>query len=204
MNNGPFSHDHSEGKALPRERGRQIKKMSKADAIIIFSIACGAAFLTAIIQTCFFFNLRPFGFAPDLCLALTVACGVKFGPKFGGIVGLCAGFFLSAFSSPGLSFAAIFYTLVGIAMGILASPESASKLSPLPLFLAGVACGAAITGLGDLIRICVVHSAAPIAIYIFKILFPEAFCTLVFSPIAFAITAITARHLRKRQGLSSK
>ena len=178
--------------------------MNKADSVLIFSIACGAAFLTAIIQTCFFFNLRPFGFAPDLCLALTVACGVKFGAKFGGIVGLCAGFFISAFSAPGLSPAAIFYTLVGLAMGILASPESASKLSPLPLFLVGVACGAAIAGLGDLIRICIVHSASPIAIYIFKTLLPEAFCTLVFSPFVFAVAAIIARNLRKRQGLSSK
>lgn len=204
MNNRPYIHELSERKALPRERGRQIKKMSKADAILIFSIACFTAFLTAIIQTCFFFNFRPFGFAPDLCLALTVACGIKFGPKFGGVIGLAAGFFVGAFSAPGLSLAALFYMLMGISMGIFASPESASRLSNLSLFLAGTICGATIIGLGDVIRICIIHSAAPVFIYFFKTVLPEMLCTLVFSPAFYLPSALLARHLRKRQGRSVK
>ena len=197
MNNHPRS-DNS----LRPTRGRQIKKISMTEAIFIFSIAAAAAFFTAIIQTCFFFNFRPFGFAPDLCLALTVACGIKFGPKFGGVVGLSAGFFIAAFSASGLSLAAIFYTLTGIAMGILASPESASKFSHISLFFIGVLCSAAIVGLGDIIRICVIHAAAPVIAYVFKTVLPEILCTTIFSPAIYFFTALASRKLKKRQGIS--
>lgn len=201
MNNTPFGAELAEKAARPPIK-KQMRRLSTRDAILIFAAAAIIAFFTAIIQTCFFFNFRPFGLAPDLCLALTVACGVKFGPKFGGIIGLMSGFFLISFSAPGISLAVLFYTLVGIAMGILASPESSSRLAPFPLFLAGVVCGAAIIGLSDLVRICVVHSAAPIASYIFRTVLPEILCTLLFSTVTYLLTAIASRHLRKRQGLS--
>lgn len=203
MNNTPFSADLTEKAARPPIK-RQLRRLSTRDAILIFAVAAIVSFFTAIIQTCFFFNFRPFGFAPDLCLALTVACGIKFGPKFGGIIGLSTGFFIGAFSAPGLTLAALFYTLLGIAMGIFASPESASGFSHLSMFFMGTLAGAAIVGLGDIIKICVIHSAAPLATYIWNTVFPEIFCTLIFSPLIYFITALISRNLRKRQGLSPK
>lgn len=203
MNNKPFGAELSEKSARP-PINRQKRKMSRWEAVFLFGSAVAASFLTAIIQTCFFFNFRPFGFAPDLCLALTVACGVKFGSKIGGVIGLAAGFFLSAFSASGISLAALLYTIIGITAGILASPETASRFSPISLFFLGTAGGAAINGLIGLVSICVFQSTAPVVSYIFKTMFPEMFCTLAFSPAVYLLAAALAHNLRKRQGLSAK
>lgn len=203
MNSSPFGANLSEKSTRP-PINRQKRKMTSREAVFLFGSMVAVSFLTAIIQTCFFFNLRPFGFAPDLCLALTVACGVKFGSKTGGVIGLAAGFFLSAFSASGISLAALLYTVIGIVAGVLAAPETASKLSGFSLFLVGTLGGASINGLLGLVRICVIQSAAPVVSYIFKTVFPEMLCTLVFSPIIYLLAAIVAQNLRKRQGLSAK
>ena len=195
MNNGRLSY---------AERSRLSKKATATEAAILYSLVSAVSFFTAIIQTCFFFNFRPFGFAPDLCLALTVACAVKFGSKIGGVAGLSAGFFLGAFSSPGITLASLFYTVIGIVVGVVASPEVSAKLSHFSIFILGVGSGAALSGLSGFIRICVTHSTAPLATYVAKSVFPEIFCTVLFSPAVYLLTAIVARQIRKKQGMSMR
>ena len=195
MNNGRPSYT---------DRSRLSKKASVTESVILYSVVAAISFFTAIVQTCFFFNFRPFGFAPDLCLALTVACAVKFGPKIGGVAGLSAGFFLGAFSSPGITLAALFYTVIGITVGAVASPEASAKLSHFSIFILSVGAGAATDGLCSFIRICVIHSSAPLATYLAKTVFPEIFCTVIFAPAVYLLAAFVARQIRKRQGRTAK
>ena len=173
--------------------------------VILFALACtAAAFFTAVIQTGFFFNFRPFGFAPDLCLAVSVACGLKFGPKFGGIVGLLSGFFLDAFSSQGLSLAVIFYMIIGIAMGIIASPRSEISLPHFLLFMAGTAAFALISGLAVLIKMCATISSPLVSNIFLRSTCPELLSTIVFSLPIYPLAALVSNFLKKKQGFYSK
>ena len=179
-------------------------KMNTSE-LILFALTCTvAAFFTAVVQTGFFFNFRPFGFAPDLCLALAVVCGLKFGSKCGGIVGLLAGFFLDAFSAQGVSLAVIFYTLVGITMGILASPRSEINLPHFLLFLMGTACSALVSGIAALLEICANYSSVLLSSVIFRSTLPELLSTLVFSLPIYPIAALISNYLKKKQGFYSK
>jgi F0F1-type ATP synthase assembly protein I len=173
--------------------------------IILFALTCTvSAFFTAVMQTGFFFNFRPFGFAPDLCLALAVVCGLKFGSKCGGIVGLLAGFFLDAFSSQGVSLAVIFYTLVGIAMGILSSPRSEINLPHFLLFLIGTVCSALMSGIATLLEICATHSSVLLSSIVVGSTIPELLSTLVFSLPFYPLAALISNFLKKKQGFYSK
>lgn len=184
--------------------GIRTVKMSSSE-VLIFAIVCTAAALfTAVIQTGFFFNFRPFGVAPDLCLALSAVCGLKFGSKCGGIVGLLSGFFLDAISSRGFSLAVIFYTLVGIAMGIAASPRSEIDLPHFPIFLIGTAGSALICGIALLIEIFATDSSVLISSVIRRSTLPELLSTLVFSLPFYPAAALISNFLKKKQGFYSK
>ena len=166
-----------------------------------FGIACTlAAFFTAIIQTCFFFNFRPFGYAPDLCLALTVACGIKFGPKCAGLIGLLSGFFLDAFSLSGISLAIPFYGALGITMGILAGEGSELNLPHFVIFLIGIFGGGAVSGLFTTVRILLTYSSFNTVDVIFKTVFPELLCTAAFSLTVYPLAALVSRIIKKNQG----
>ena len=166
-----------------------------------FGIACAlAAFFTAIIQTCFFFNFRPFGYAPDLCLALTVACGIKFGPKCASIIGLLSGFFLDAFSFSGISLAIPFYVALGITVGIFASEGSELNLPHFVIYLIGIFGGGAVSGLFTTVRILLTYSSFNTVDVIFKTVFPELLCTAAFSLTVYPLAALVSRIIKKNQG----
>lgn len=179
-------------------------KMNTSEVILFALVCTAAAFFTAVIQTGFFFNFRPFGFAPDLCLAISVACGLKFGSKCGGIVGLLSGFFLDAFSSQGFSLAVIFYMLVGIAMGVIASPRSEIGLPHFLLFIVGTAASALISGMALLIKLCAAYSSVLISNIFLSSTFPELISTIVFSLPIYPIAALVSHFLKKKQGFYSK
>lgn len=203
MNNDRRSLETSHNAPRPIQSVRAAKM--NTSEIILFALTCTVtAFFTAVVQTGFFFNFRPFGFAPDLCLALAVVCGLKFGSKCGGIVGLLAGFFLDAFSVQGVSLAVIFYTLVGIAMGILASPRSEINLPHFLLFLMGTACSALVSGIAALLEICATHSSVLLSSVILRSTLPELLSTLVFSLPIYPIAALISNILKKKQGFYSK
>lgn len=191
--------------AAPARRAYAFKdKMTPAEKIF-FGLACAlSAFLTTIIQTCFFFNFRPFGFAPDLCLALSAVSGLKFGPKCGGIVGLLAGFFVDAFSSQGFSLAIPFYLLLGVMMGLLSADGSGVSLPHFPLFLVGMAVGTVISALSSVFNICMTYSSFNIADIAFRTVVPEALCTLIFSVTVYPPAALVSRILKKNQGFAPK
>ena len=186
------------------QKSSRRERMTSRD-IFFFSFACfSASFFTAIIESCFFFSFRPFGFAPDICLALTVASGIKFGPKCGGIMGLLAGFFTDAFSSSGFSLAIIFYMLMGTVMGLLSNSETETAAHPTLLFLIGMVGGASVSGLASLLKICVSHTSVMITDVIFGTLFPEFLITVIFSFAVYFPVALVSRYLRKKQGLPPK
>ena len=172
---------------------------------IFFGIACTlSAFFIAIIQTSFFFNFRPFGFAPDLCLALAVASGLKFGAKCGGIVGLLAGFFLDCFSASGFSLAIPFYLVLGVTAGLLFCESPEINLPPFILFLIGVVSGIALQSFFSTVIICITFSSFNINDVIFKTVLPEAISTFVFSLTIYPIAALISSVIRKKQGFAPK
>lgn len=91
------------------------------------AVCCGAAVLSSLLvasfQTGFFSVIRPFGVAPDLCLAFTVACGLLFGSRFGALAGAASGFFIEAISSGGIPISIILYLVCGALTGLLRTPE---------------------------------------------------------------------------------
>ena len=86
-------------------------------------VAIFVAVLVASFQSGFFSAVRPFGKAPDLCLAFSVASGMLFGARFGAVSGVAVGFFIDALSVGGLSLNIPFYFICGAVSGILALPE---------------------------------------------------------------------------------
>ena len=179
-------------------------KMTGAE-MVFFGLGCGgAALLTAVAQTSFFFNFRPFGFAPDLCLALAAVAGLMFGPKCGGIVGLLSGFFLDAFTFSGFSLAIPFYLIVGIVMGLLALPESGLNLARIPLYLVGVSVGALVSATAFVFWACITYSSFNIADLIFKTALPEMLCTVVFSMTVYPLGSLISYIIKKKQGISIK
>ena len=201
--------NEARGFDLTQRSGRAVQsvraaKMNTSEKLLFALVCTSTAFFTAIIQTGFFFNFRPFGFAPDLCLALAAVCGLKFGSKCGGLVGLLAGFFLDAISSQGFSLSVIFYTLVGVAMGIAASPRSEISLPHFLIFLIGTAASAMLSGVGDIIKMLATHSSVLISSVLLKSALPALISTIVFSLPIYPIAALISNFLKKKQGFYSK
>lgn len=185
-------------------RSRFNDKMTGGE-LVFFSLACGgAAMLAAVIQTSFFFNFRPFGFAPDLCLCLAAVSGLMFGARCGGLVGLLAGFFLDAFTGAGFSLSIPFYIIIGVAVGLLALPESGLNIAKFPLYLLSVAAGGAIYATAFVFYACITYSSFNIADLIFKTALPELICTLVFSLAVYPLGTLVLRMIKKKQGVSIK
>ena len=158
-----------------------------------------AAMICAVIQTGFFLSFRPFGCAPDLCMALSLAVGLKFGPKCGGIVGLISGFFVDSLAAVGFSLAIPFYLSLGILIGILAEPESGVNLPPFPLFLLGLVCGSGAISAASLINILMNYSMPGPAQLFLGSLLPQFLSDLVFGPAVYPPVALTLRLLQKKQ-----
>ena len=189
----------------PSRRAYGFKDKMTLGEKIFFGSACTlAAFLTAIIQTSFFFNFRPFGFAPDLCLALSAAVGVKFGPKCAGIVGLLSGFFVDCFSSSGVSLSIPFYIAVGLLMGFMTWEGSVINLPHFLTFLIGTGGGALAYGFLSTVVICLKFSSFNIGDVLFKTVLPEILITVAFSLAVYPTVALVYRIIRKKQGFLPK
>ena len=156
-------------------RGRRFNDKMTSSELVFVGLGCAvAALLAAVIQTSFFFNFRPFGFAPDLCLALTVVSGLLFGAKCGGVVGL------------------------------LALPESGLSLAKFPLYLLSVAAGGSVYAIAFVFWSCITYSSFNIADIIFKTALPELISTLVFSVAVYPLGMLVLKFIKKKQGISIK
>ena len=161
-------------------------------------LACAlAAMLTAVVETSFFYSFRPLGYAPDLCLALAVAAGLKFGAKCGGTVGVMVGFFVDSFADVGLSLSSLFYLAAGVLSGIVSAMEAGRGRNGFLMFLgsmvAAIGAGSMITLIGE----CVLHFDMSILAVISRT-FSESVCTFIFSPIVYIPMALLCGAIKKR------
>lgn len=156
-----------------------------------------ASFLFAVIQTSFFYSVRPFGYAPDLCAALAVATGYKFGPKCGGIIGVMSGFFVDAFASVGFSMAIPLYLVLGCLSGILSLSGAFSRLGGIVVFFGEMLITVTVCTLLTVIAECVLRYDMSIIVAISRAV-GESACTLIFSPLVYLPTAAVCRALKKR------
>lgn len=76
-----------------------------------------SSLIVASFQSGFFSVVRPFGTAPDLCLAFTVACGILFGSGYGAVTGIASGFLIDALSLGGFSVNVMIYFVCGALVG---------------------------------------------------------------------------------------
>ena len=141
-----------------------------------------AAFFTAIIQTGFFMNLRPFGAAPDLCLVLCVAISVKYGAKNGALTGLFSGVCLDALSSEGISFLIPFYFAISVALGLWSEGKNTRGGA---VFAAAVSLAVALRVALIFFEACLSSASLDIGALIKTVLLPNALVTLIFSPVVY-------------------
>ena len=189
----------------PSRRAYGFNDKMTASEKIFFGLACTlSAFFISILQTCFFFNFRPFGMAPDLCLALAVASGLKFGAKCGGVIGLLSGFFLDAFTAEGFSLAIPFYLVLGVLTGLLFNESSEINLPHFVLFLISTVAGIALKGFASTVSVSITFSAFNIADVLFKTVLPEAISTLIFSLTIYFPAALVSTIIKKKQGFAPK
>ena len=143
-----------------------------------------AAFITSIIQNGFFLNFRPFGSAPDLCLALVVAVAIKGDAKDGSLIGLFAGFFLDCFSKSGLSLLIPFYLLLGTVIGLISEGKN---LKGLPIFAFVTLVAAFARGLLSFFEACLTLSSFNVWLLIGKSVAPYIFVTVLFCPVVYFV-----------------
>ena len=95
--------------------------------VYFLAISAAAFFLVALLQTSFLPSVSLFGAIPDLVLIFV--CGVSFylGTVDGALAGLVGGILLDALGSVGFMISPIFYTAVGLFMGILSTNAFANK-----------------------------------------------------------------------------
>jgi len=164
----------------------------------LFILACTiVAMLTAVIETSFFYSFRPLGYAPDLCLALAVASGLKFGPKCGGIVGVMAGFFVDAFASVGFSLAIPIYLALGVVSGIVSAMKAGRGAGGFLLFVSSVAAAIGLRALLSIILESLLHFDMSIVAAISRTL-SESVCTFIFAPAVYFPVAVLCRAVKKR------
>jgi hypothetical protein len=169
----------------------------------VFVLACALfAMLTAVVETSFFHSFRPFGYAPDLCLALSVATGLKFGAKCGGIVGVMAGFFVDSFADVGLSLSVLLYFAIGVVAGIVSAMEAGRGLNGFLMFLGSMVAAIGAGSMLTLIIECILHFDMSILAVISRTV-AESICTFVFAPAVYLPVALLCGAVKRRtQGAS--
>lgn len=172
------------------------------------SVACAVAVLSAMIVSAFkvgfFFEIRPFGTAPDLCMALVISSGMLFGSRFGGVVGLASGFFIDAMVTGGFSLNIIYFTVCGIISGHLRIPEP-RPIKDLWRFLAVLSSAMGVRQFFlSLLVIVSSPSIGPLRLMI-DIILREVFCTALFSvPIYLLVLAGFAIRRQVKSGKSGR
>ena len=155
-----------------------------------------ASLITASIQSGFFFQIRPFGIAPDLCLCFTVAAGLLFGSRFGGVAGVSAGIFIDAMTSGGFSLNILFYMACGIAVGFIRISEP-RPIKDLWRYISVLICAAGVRQLFLALWVTVTAPSPNLLRLISDLLIKEIFCTALFSIPVFLIT-VAAFWIRRR------
>ena len=147
-----------------------------------------SSMLVASFQSGFFSVVRPFGIAPDLCLAFTVACGILFGPGVGAVAGISSGFFIDALSSSGISASVIIYFLCGTVVGAFRMPEPA-PLKDIWRFLVSITAACAAKKILETLWIVLTAPYLDASQLLNDFIIRGIVCTLLFSPLAYAPTA---------------
>lgn len=147
---------------------------------IAVTVAVASAMIVAAFKVGFFFEIRPFGTAPDLCMAFVIASGLLFGSRFGGVVGLASGFFVDAMVTGGFSMNVIFFTVCGIVVGFFRIPEP-RPIKDLWRFIAVLSAAMGVRQF--LLALWVIVSAPSISPLrlLLDIILREIFCTALFS-----------------------
>ncbi len=177
--------------------GRESGGMTAVEKICVVLACALAAMLTAVIETSFFYSFRPLGYAPDLCLALSVAAGLKFGAKCGGVVGVMTGFFVDSFADVGLSLSIPLYLAVGILAGIVSAMEAGRGMNGFLMFLGSMVAAIGVGAMLTLVVECVLHFDMSILAAISRTV-AESICTLIFSPLVYLPIALLCRAIKKR------
>lgn len=149
-----------------------------------------AVFFTAIIQSGFFSEFRPFGVAPDLCLALSVAVALRWGAKSGAVVGIMSGFCLDCLSKPGFSLLIPFYFLLAVAIGLFAEDKNARGFV---YFGGAVAVSAVLRALLSFLELCLESPSFSTGKVLTGLMVPNIFVTLIFSPLAYLSVLLADR-----------
>ena len=168
----------------PGRRGFSFSALLKYFAIFT------AVFFTAIIQSGFFVGFRPFGAAPDLCLALSVAVAFRWGAKKGAVVGILSGVCLDAFTETGLSLLISFYFLLTVAIGLFAEDRNAKSFV---LFAGAISLSAILRALLSFLELCLSSPSFSTGKVLTGVLLPNLLITVVFSPILYFAVLLTDR-----------
>ena len=158
-----------------------------------------ASLVVASFQSGFFSEIRPFGIAPDLCLSLTVACGMLFGSRFGALVGVISGFFIDALTVGGLSFNIIFYFLCGAIIGVFAMPEP-RPLKDIWRYLAGISVACAAKKIVEGMWVVLTAPSLDASKLIFTLIMRGILCTVAFSLMVYLpVVAVFCLYRRSRE-----
>ena len=155
-----------------------------------------AVFITAIVQSGFFLSFRPFGSAPDLCLALVIASALRWGAKKGAVVGILAGFCLDCFAKVGFSLLIPFYFLIAIAIALFFEDTNARGF---PIFFAAMSVSMIARITLTFFEICLSSSSFAVGKVVLNVLLPNFLISLIFSPIIYFTVRLTDRVFGRRE-----
>lgn len=173
--------------AVSSSRG-DICRGSARNIVSCCFVAALAAFAVASFQSGFFSEVRPFGIAPDLCLGLTVACGMFFGAGFGALTGVASGFFIDALTVGGTSFNVIFYFLCGAIVGVFAVPEP-RPIKDIWRYLARISIACTAKKISECLWIVLTSPSLDASRLLFDFILRGIVCTVVFSLIVYIPTS---------------
>ena len=175
-------------------------RLTAAELIAVGAACFFASLICAVIQTGFFSVVRPFGCAPDVCLALSVAVGLKFGSKCGGVVGLMSGFTVDALSASGFSLAIPIYVVFGIVMGMLSDIESGTDLPHIVIYIIGLFCGALVLAAASILGMLVSYTSLGFADMLTRSVLPRLLLNMLAGLALYPCVLLTAKLIRKKQG----
>ncbi|MCI6502399.1 MAG: hypothetical protein MSA49_04105 [Clostridia bacterium] len=198
------------GKTLYRAAGgrqiaRPLRRVSAENApsqgawwqlALAYTACTAAAFFTAIVQTGFFMEFRPFHASPDLCLALVTAIFLFFGVRPAAVTAVAGGFFLDALSSDGISLRIFFYLL---ALGAFWFLRERRRRPIFFTFLLDTAGAAAVHFFLILLKTAVLE---PLRLWdtFLKFFLPNVLCTVLFAPLPFLLIWLIAAIRKKNRG----
>ncbi|MBQ7172332.1 MAG: rod shape-determining protein MreD [Clostridia bacterium] len=133
---------------------------------------------------------------PDLVLCAVIAVGMAENEKTAGVCGLCAGFFLDAAGTVGVSLSPLYYMLCGYVTGVFAR-TLLNRNFPSYLVYMLVAC---VTRAGQTLLLLQFGQAdCPLHLAFAEILAPEFLYTMLASPLLYLIVALPLAKENRRE-----